>query len=281
MVGSSRGAAWIYDGDRIAGGSEGTWTLVGASATVDEGDYLKLTRAGTDASFTSASGGSAPPVGLNPTVFARIRIRYKCNNSSVKAGALVTFASGTQTVLAASNSLTLTVVDVLLDSAKGTISTVALYATTAAGTVYYDYVVIYKEFVTFPNTTEALLFYPKPRFSPIPLTTGITATQHNGSDGAEVHVTCDFTLGTWKSGADTVNGQAFLENIHNQSDGEPWQWIDTGQHQFKAYMSEPIFTYSADTEHRVETASFVWHEYRLSSPWNPHETYLTRWGLDL
>lgn len=98
-------------------------------------------------------------------------------------------------------------------------------------------------------------------------------TQLHGTKSVKVHCEGDLDVGDWTRTGDTINGEVFLDIWHN-SITEPWQWLDTGYHQFKVTMNTPIFRY----EHN-HTVEIDFDEYRLSSA--DGETYIERLGINL
>jgi len=272
----SYGHGFLYDGDRLVGGVEGAWTASGAGASqaLSEGDFLALTRAGADASTTHGTALS-----LSTTTYTKARFRYKCSNSNVKAGILVTFSSGTQTILAATNSTTLTPVVVTLTAGK-TITGITLYATAAAGTVYYDFLLIYKNDFAIPHSTQ-IDFIPTPRYAHHKTFGMIGEQTHNGgSEPAEWHLNADLTIGTWKRVGDALAGEVFLDIVHNSAT-EPWQWFNSELGQCKVTVDMPNYHRAASGQSLDWALACTLREKRISSAGCSHETYTSRFHLDL
>jgi hypothetical protein len=120
---------------------------------------------------------------------------------------------------------------------------------------------------------------------PIPGRTG-DSTQNMGSNSAQFHCTCNLDLSNatddWrrpqgnivKTGGDAIAGQIFDEIAHN-SYTEPWQWLDTGNRQFKATLEDPMFNYQG----KSHTVQLTFTELRRGS--GSTETYIERFGLNL
>jgi len=190
--------------------------------------------------------------------------------------------ANTQTVLADTNSTTLTVASASLTASK-TIDYVFMYATTAAGTVYYDFMLIYKGDFTIPNCIGGIDWMPTPRYAQLPIPGMIGAhTQNLGSDAAEWHLTGDLTNGTWtrSGGSDHLLGEVFLDIAHNSAT-EPWQWFDSKLGACKVTLDTPIFHRAATNNELDWTVSLVFREYRLSSAGCSHESYGSRFHLEM
>lgn len=164
-------------------------------------------------------------------------------------------------------------------AAGKTVASIQLYAddypnTVAAGTfnVYFDYVLFYGNNFTLPNVAYGLLMDFPPRESLLRQwnrDTDITA--HGGSESALINIGCDLDQGDWKRDGDEIDGEVFLDILHNRTN-EPWQWLDTGSHQFKVTV-HPKFDLVGrrlDLELR---------EYSLKD--KDTESYVERYGIGL
>jgi hypothetical protein len=267
------GIAFIYEGDRLSGGSEGTWTLTqGAGSTCtqtitsDNNLYLNQTVFSADSSTVNGTN-----LALSSTVYKRIRIRYKTNGNAT-AKVILGFSSGTQTVLAESASSTFTVVDVAITTAK-TINTVTLYACDGAGTVTYDFWEIYTGTYIEPNCT--MLEPPimvNDAVIEIPGRVG-SVNQALGSQSMEVVTEHNLDMEpaalTWKRPQTTtpktdVNNQDVLLELHHRgSFYEGWTWLKLGNPamQFKARLIEMTPSYSGE----AGKVRLKWREYRHGS----------------
>ena len=228
----------------------------GNTATIDTyvDDWLGITvsaSAGANKlvhySYPSEATNHTSNLGILTTDYTKIRWRYICSTSSVKAQIIAVFASGTQTVLTATNNVGWTVGSATLDTDKGVLDHIRLYATAAEGTVYYDFIQVYKGDFTFPNVVGI-----EDSFQRRDATTGIPgmggdSTQGLGTQSAEFDMTFDLTVsndyndwkrpqGTLAGKTDYKNGQVFWEIVH-RAYIDPWVWIDTETDQFKATVS--------------------------------------------
>lgn len=192
------------------------------------------------------------------------------------------FSDGNQTVLNNVNSTTLTTAAVTLTTGK-TLTYVQFGANTANGTVYFDFVLIYKGDFTIPNCAAGIDWMPTPRYAHLkPWGMIGSHTQNGGSDPAEWHIIGDLTNGTWTRTGDTDHllGEVFYDISHNSAT-EPWQWFNSGLGQCKVTLDTPIFHRAATNDKLDWTINIVLREYRLSSAGCSHESYGSRFHLEL
>jgi hypothetical protein len=279
------GIAFIYEGDRVSGGTEGTWTLTqGAGSTCtqavtsDKNLYLDQTVYGADSSTVNGTNLALPS-----TTYGRIKIRYKTSGAAT-AKVVLGFSAGVQTVLAESASTYFTVADVAITTAK-TINTITLYACDGVGTVTYDFIEIYTGQYILPNVTEMNPpFALKDVVIKIPGMSG-NPSQALGSNLVEVTMTCDLDMEPaalhWKrpqaTGATDVNKTDILyETQHLEGINQPWVWLDLGDPamQFKARLINisPIWGERGKVD-------LLWREYRHGNA--SGETTSERFGLSL
>lgn len=284
----SHGIGWTFEGDREAGGAEGTWTFTqGAGSTCTDGVnsennmYISCTVFGADSYQTSGTN-----LGLATNTYQKIRFRYK-TTSDATAKIVVNFTAGSQTVLSESSSPTWTVVDVALTAGK-TVTTIVLYQCDGVGVVTYDFVQIYKGDYILPNCVRVSQpFFLNDAIIQVPGRSG-DITQALGTKLMEIRMTCDLSMEystvLWQrpqtTGVDDYNNcDIFLETIHNQglSAQYPWVWLDVGSPamQFKARLEEVNPTFDGDGD-KVE---LVWREYRHGSA--ATESPAERFGLNL
>lgn len=248
--------------------------------TIDNDDYFKLD--------VTVSGGNEETkvvndtnIGVSTTVYTQIRCRYKCSNANIKAKIIAEYtgAEGTKVVLADISSTTWTVVTVTLDSAK-TLDHIQLYADHAVGTVYYDFILVYKGDFTLPNTAGGMNLDPLPVYSYISIPSRTTdITQNLGSECAVINLLgCDLDQGTWKrtTPADTIDGEVFLEIAHN-SGSEPWQWLETGSHKFKVTVHPRFYWRNNGDGSTSRLLDLVFREYSLGDKGD--ETHVERFGI--
>jgi len=189
------------------------------------------------------------------------------------------FQSGSQTILSESSSTTWVTGSATLDTSKGNLLWLWLYANQATGQVYYDFVLVCKGIFTFPNCGYGLEFTPPARYAMLEIPTRVgDITQNLGSPSATVTIGCDLDVGDWKRSGDHVDGEVFLDIAHNSS-SEPWQWLDTGTEQFKATLDTPVFRRESNGNSVRRILDLTFREYRRSSA--SHETYVERFGLNL
>jgi hypothetical protein len=274
------GTGWNYDGDRLSGGIEGTWTT-GDNPVIDSRDFLKLTRAGSDVSTVNGTN-----LNLSTTVYPKFRYRYKCSNASVIPVITVGFSSGTQTITLP-NSTTLTVGTATLTAAK-TVNTVTASATVAAGSVYFDFFEIYAGDYVLPNCTKL----SPPEFLSdavikVPYMVG-NRIQALGADSMRITMTCDLDVEndtvTWmrpqgSTATDKINVQVFNENRYAEAvsgaRNVPWHWVNWGKGACKMRLTRMSPSYANDN-----TIELEFTEYRLSSAGVSHENANTQYSLD-
>ncbi|RLC88037.1 MAG: hypothetical protein DRJ03_04005 [Chloroflexi bacterium] len=247
------------------------------SFTCEHDDYFKI-------NITSSSGNKTYYIEDNigyvsPSVYTTFLYRYKTSDTNIKAKIVAVFASGNQTILSETSSTTWVKGSATLDTDKGSLTRIRLYANQATGQVYYDFVLVCKGIFTFPNCGYGLEFTPPARYAmlEIPARVG-DITQNLGSPSATVTIGCDLDVGDWKRSGDYVDGEVFLDIAHN-SYTEPWQWLDTGTEQFKATLDTPVFRREADGNSARRILELTFREYRRSSASN--ESYVERFGLNL
>jgi hypothetical protein len=280
------GVGWHYDGDHYTTVGSETWGAVsgggGASASIDSGDFLKLTRGTADCSIAV----TITSLDLTATINTKCSFRYKCETST-KAAIIITGSGGTQTVLVGINTTTLTPVTVSLQASLGTIQTITWYASVAAGSVYFDFMQIYEDNYILPNCTK--LTPPvinRDAFLKPPGMIG-SHTQSLGGELATVQMNCDLDVEgatiTWKrpqtgSPTDKVNTQVFqviLQEEARSVNPVPWHWLNFGCGAMKARLTKMEPDYVENNILNLE-----WTEYRLSSAGCAHENAQTRFSLD-
>jgi len=240
-------------------------------------DYFKLNITSSTGNKTYniyASAGS-----LSPSVYTKLVYRYKTSDTNIKAKIVAQFNDGSQTVLSESSSTTWVTGSATLDTDKGSLLWIRLYANQATGQVYYDFVLVCKGIFTFPNCGYGLEFTPPARYAMLEIPSRVgDITQNLGSPSATVTIGCNLDVGDWKRSGDYVDGEVFLDIAHNSS-SEPFQWLDTGTEQFKATLDTPVFRREADGNSARRILELTFREYRRSSASN--ESYVERFGLNL
>ena len=273
--------------------TQSDWTQIsnswgGITFSVVDDDVFKFNCTSGDAGVQeSATYENSLSVSLSTSVYTRYYVRWKTSVASQGAG-LVVYAKysdnsvqylvGTNTSTPAF-STTWTVNTGTLTTGK-TLTDIVIIVVEDDGslssgttTVYVDFILIVKDRFTFPHAENAV-FTPPPRYAQlkIPLRVG-DILQMLGLDSAVFQCSCNLDVGDWKRSGDTVNGEVFMDIVHN-SQTEPWQWLDTdlGQ-QFKAVLDEPEWHFDGQN-HRVD---LLFREFRRKSA--DDETYKERWGI--
>lgn len=273
----SYGMGVIVDGDKLTGGVEGAWTDAGGNTgtfPLAGGDIFSLvvTVQGGAGDYYIKNGTN---LGLSTDTYTKIRFRYYTSNASVKAKIVVgDDGAYTQEVLADTSSTTWTIGEVSLTAGK-TLDHISLYADHANGSVYYDFVQIYRGDFTFPNIASVDPDYQgrSPRRG-VPGKGG-DLTQKLGSKSTDYRIGCDMSIGTWTTtGFANKPGELFMDILHNGGVNEPWQWIDLEDDQFKFCLDSARLPAGKGEE----IASLIGHEYRLGSA--NSETTVQRWSLD-
>ena len=260
----------------------GNWqeTEDGNTATLDveSDDWLDITvsaSAGNKVcyySYPSEATNHTSNLSISTTVYTKIRWRAICSDTSIKARIDLVFSdASTQSVLAATNYQGWVVGSATITTAK-TLDHIRLYATFATGTVYFDFIQVYKGDFIFPNIVGVNgNFNPRLAIIPIPGKGG-SDTQGLGTEDAEFDVTCDLSISNdyndWKrpqgildkTGYDCKDGQVFWEIVH-RSYIDPWVWIDTETEQFKCNIGIPREDQMSD----VHTVTLHVTEYRKAS----------------
>jgi hypothetical protein len=264
-VALSYGNGWQYDGDRVSGGPEGNigdgaaavssdgGSTITQSVTTNQGSLtLNLTNFVGDAYTTNATN-----LGLNTTLYAKIRFRYRTTGNATAKVIATDEGAYSQTILAETASSDWAVVEATLTPAK-TVDHIHFYCCDGVGTVEYDFVQVYVDDFTFPNVVT-LDFAPPSRNIRLGVPSRVPSiTQNLGAEPATVDMTCDLDMETstydWtraaaktvSGNADSDKGEVFLEVVHNQSQDEPWQWLSFGNKAFKVTLDKPRSSHGLD-----------------------------------
>jgi len=274
------------DCNRISGGTEGTWIeeeAYAANGTVEPiyDEYFDLENTGGAVDYGIYNNTN---LSLNTTLYKYILIRYKTSSTNIKAKVIAEFSdTSTQTLLEETSSTTYTVVSKALTTSK-TLDHLHLWANNATGHIYYDFVFVFKNVFTFPNTEFGKYWIPPARNIDIEIPSRVTnITQNLGAPSARFECSCDLDLGTWKrliangyDADDYVNGQVFDEISHN-SYQNAWNWLNTGMgRQLKVVLDgEPRFSEDGD-RHSLD---LVFKE--VSRANKSGETEIERFGMNL
>lgn len=263
-----------------------------ATLSTSENDYLDIAvsaSAGNKVcyySYPSEATNHDTHLSLSTTTYTKAYWRYKCGNSTIKAKIVLVFSdASTQVLVNDANSTTLTVGSATTTTGK-TLDHIRFYADDAAAVaatdhVYYDFLLVCRGVFTIPNAMGGIDWEPTPRYGQLAAAGMIGAhTQNLGSELAEWQLTGDLTQGTWTRSGDTLEGQVFVDISHNSST-EPWQWFNSGKGQCKVTLDKPVFHRLANGSELDWTISLLLREKRNSTAGNTHETYITRFHLDL
>ncbi len=272
-------AGFIYDGDRLTSGAEGDWTLNagGSTATQDityAPGHLRLDITNFVDDVYTINGTN---IDKSTTLYGRIRLRYRTTSNATAKVILVFDDASTQTVLSETAASTFKVLDTTITTAK-TLDHIKLYACDGTGSVYYDFIQVYKGNFTFPNVAS-LTFTPPSRNLRIPAPSRIgNIPQNLGADDATIELTCNLDVETdtysWKRDGDVDAGDIFLDVCHNHGTLQPFQWLVWGNKQCKVTLDEPSFSHEGNTR----TLRLRFTEY--SSHQRGSEYYYQRWSLD-
>ncbi len=271
------GNDFIYEADRLSGGSEGTWTESGAGTTTVDSEK-NLVIAGDSTVETTTAGND---LGLSTTVDTRARIRYKTSG-----GATIALATDDQLLLNAVSSSPWTVADVAL-TAGNTLDHFSIHNAAHAGNAYIDFIQVYRGAYIIPNVVkQPRVMKLKDAMILIPGMSG-DITQGLGSELIVVEFVCDLDieprLQTWKRPqaatpkTDYNNDAIFRELDQQQGNTELWCWLKVGNPamQFKARLLH--HEVNSDGENNLLSLYFV--EYRHGTAAN--ETAVERFGEDL
>jgi hypothetical protein len=292
------GSDFIYDGDRLAGGVEGTWTDVGtatgtrALSANKDALQLDLTALAGDNTLGKYNGTA---LGISPAIFTTVQWRYRTTGNA-KATIRLVYHSGTpatdQYVLNAQSSSSWTKGFATIASTGGTggvLDYIYFYATTGVGRVDFDFIEISKGIFTFPNVVE-MLTPAIVNNAPIGVP-GMSGALPNrlGNQLMEITMTCDTDMESagrsWKRAGDFNNIDVLLENSMeggqtNLQGTRPWEWLDLGNPtiQMKANLVEIRPSYKGDGDGNLVTLKF--REYRRGGA-NGVESVTERYGLNL
>lgn len=269
---------YIYEGDILSGGLEGTWTESGAGSTaVDSENNLALTGDTTVETMTAGTD-----LGLSTTTYTKARIRYKTTG-----GATLTVATDDETILNAQSSSTWTIATVSLTGGN-TLDHLSIHNAAHAGVAYLDCIEIYKDSYIIPNVTRRPIEMKlKDAVLQIPGFAG-NIVQALGSDLKVVQMTCDLDIEpsglTWKrpqtttpKNDDVTNMEIFMELEQALGNQTMWVWLDVGDPPVQ--MKARLLHYNVESDGDSNLLNLWWVEYRHGSAAN--ETTVERYGLSL
>ena len=224
---------------------------------------------------SSADGDNPTDWGHSTTVDTKLRYRYKVTGTAHLKLTVMLHAAGETTVLADGTSSTFTsaVYTLPADALDGW----RIYNHTGTGHVYVDFLYLYHDDFTLPNTAHGDNITPPIRDVKMQIPGRLTnITQGMGSDDIIYECSCDLDVGTWKRTGDVFDAQVVREIAHELSVGTAdFVWLDTGEDQFKARIEPPVISRTGDG--RRLDLRFV--EYSRCGAGN--YTYIERYGLNL
>ena len=269
-----------------------------ATLTVEKDDVFKIS--GTCDSVDNEYAYYEKDItNILSSVYTKFLVRWKTGVASNGCGIIITLVfsdASTQDLVGTQAggifSTTWTVTSGTITPGK-TIDKIRIYAddnpnSIASGIfdVYVDFIMLYKDTFTFPNTQYGSEFSPPPRYATIPIPSRVVdITQNLGSESATWTASCNLDIsnatedwkrpqGTLSPKTDYVKGEVFLDIAHN-SFKEAFQWLDTGKQQFKVTLETPRFPERSD-QHSLD---LLFKEYSRSNKSN--ESYVERFGLNL
>jgi len=300
MVSLTHSQTYLHDCHAItdfAGTGNSADPLTGISFTSD-GDYFTIT--GTcDAAADEWYYRKHDLTDFSSTIYNCWMARYKTSVAAAGLGAVlkVKYTDASYDSLVGSDttpsfSTTWKVESGTLTTGK-TVSEVYIYAndhpdSVAAGafSVYFDFIMFFKGTFTLPNVAGGMNIDLPPKEAIIIIPGRDTnITQNLGTESAVVTIQSDLDQGTWKrpqsdptNPTDTIDAEVFLEMLHNRST-EPFQWLDTGSHQFKVTV-HPKFAWKNNGDGSTSRIlDLILKEYSLNN--KSGETYAERFGIGL
>jgi len=302
MVSLTYGHGYLHDCDSTSdysGTGNSADPLTGLAFTSD-GDVFTIT--GTcDAAADEWYYRKHDATDFSSTTYNKWMSRYKTSVGSNGLGAVlkVKYGDASYESLLGSNpvfSTDWTVATGTLTSGK-TVDEILIYAddypdSIAAGafSVYFDFIMFYKDAFTLPNVAGGMNIDFPPREAIIPIPGRDTnLKQHLGTEDALINIICDLDQsnatddwkrpqGTLTPKTDNIHGEVFLEMLHERS-SEPFQWLDTGSHQFKVTVHPKFRWVNNGDGSTSRLLDLVLKEYSLGS--KADETYAERFGIGL
>jgi len=289
MVSLTYGHGFFSDCDDKTSWNVTRHSMDAAHTTIEvmSGDYFKIKGVFDEGATNEYSYYQYNMTNISSDIYTKFLCRYKTSElaNGARAKIALVFTSGSQTVLDYCYSTTWDVVVTDITAGK-TIDYIQFWVdddgTDGTFYTYYDFALLHKGTFTLPNTAYGMNFAPAPRYAYLGIPSKVTDTTQNlGSESATVNIGCDLdqvtdTL-TWKRTGDTIDGEVFLDIAHNSS-SEPWQWLDTGSHQFKVTV-DPKFDWSNLGGATGRRLDLLLREYSLAD--KSGETYAERFGIGL
>lgn len=280
----SYGTAWCYDGNRIAGSTEGTlgeWEdgLAG-SFSIDPNYGLKIVTTGEATGnkdyhvYTGTGDDPDTSLGINTTLYPNIRYRYKSDGTAKAELAVGYTDSSWDTILSNGTNTSWTVGTGTLDTGK-TLKVIDFITNNAAGTVYWDFIQVFKGTYILPNVINLKVKSEADNTRIASPGYYGRKTSKQGTNDIKIEMLCDTDMEStslsWfkpqTSTATDYNPTDTLLDInltgYTAYGGAPWEWLDCGTpaQQFKVTLDTLDTDYKGDGS----TAQIIFNERRIRS----------------
>lgn len=284
----SYGEGFIYEGDRVAGGTEGTWAETEDGST---GTFVVDSESNIHINISAAAGNqlyhitNGTHLNLSSDIYTKIRYRYK-TSGTVKPKIELEFSDATgQVILDETASATWATGEVTITPTK-TIDHIWLEANHGTGDVYYDFNQIYKGRFTFPNIVEMTPpLLVNDAVIDVPGRWG-SIDQALGGKSMEVTTVHDLdiepALLTWKRPQATTPKTDYnkidvlLDLAHYGGINQLWHWLDLGDPTIQ--MKARLVSVESDYKGESNLVRLTWREYRHGGA--EGETAVERWMLN-
>lgn len=280
------GHGYLTDCNDTTGWTEARNNMIDADATLEViyDDEFRITAIFDNGATGENCSYTKDITDISSDVYTKYLLRYKTSESAngAHAGCVLTFSSGTQTILDNAYSTSWKLASGDITTGK-TITHVAFTAdddgTDGTFYVYYDFLLLYKDDFTFPSgQPTSIEFRPNPRYALLASPARLTdITQSLGNRSAEISMECDLDIGTWTRTGDDVDAEVFYDIAHNSVD-EPFQWLDTENEQLKVTLEEPVIKRLSTGDSVSRILNLTWREYSRKD--KSTETCTERFGLD-
>jgi len=259
------------------------------SLTVLHDDYFMLEGACQDLAGELLRYTKTLSTQLPTATYTHFVARYKTSHASNGLGARIEVVysdATTQSLLDTSGTPQFSIywkaVSGTLATGK-TITHIRIYAddypnTVNSGTyqVYYDFILICKKCLSFPQQTGPISIMFPPFYARTPLVTRVgTHSQWMGADDTEIHLSGNMdTSDAWKDLNSTVGG--YVYQLGHEGNSDPWQWFTSDLCKMKVTLDRPTLRQDPNVPAQLGY-DLMLHEYRRSSGSN--EEYYERFGL--
>lgn len=186
------------------------------------------------------------------TIYPEVLIKYKTSSTSIKAKVEVVYDDATTEVPIAETASTdwTTATGTLADNK--TIDKIRLYATSATGDVYIDFITIFKDTFSFPDFTR-IIVNPKPKLAILPIPGSDTdVVQLLGRANTEITIEGEMLQGETWGGSNLTYGEYLMNILADRY----FQWLTTDQGNFKVVPDPAGFQFIGEPEHRLFSLKF-------------------------